>query len=445
MAGKRGLKTFPGGIHPEDDGKALSKDKAIEPADLPDRVKLLMSQHIGAPCKPAVEVGDYVKKGQVVGEAQAFVSAHVHASIAGKVASIESTMHPVTGAPVPAVVIEREGEDEWADGLNVEDEAGPPDADEIKNRINAAGIVGLGGATFPTHVKLSPPPDKPINALILNGAECEPYLTCDYRLMLDKPRELVAGLEMVMQVLGCEKAYIGVEANKTDAFDSMHRATMGKDRIKAELLKVKYPQGAEHQLIKAVLDREFRATELPMEVGAVVHNVASIYAIYEAVKFRRPLIERVVTITGNGVENPLNLLVRFGAPVQPLLEKAQIKPEANKIIYGGPMMGLAQHNIAEMCTVKGTNGILVLADAETWQSRACIRCGKCVENCPYGLVPSELSILAEANRFEAALASDILECKECGCCTWGCPAKRPMVHQIKFAKAELAKMRDQKK
>lgn len=438
---RRKFKTFTGGICLAEDWKELSKDKPIEAAPLPEVVSILMSQHIGAPCKPVVSKGDYVKKGQIVGHAQGYVSTNAHASICGKVTAIQPKPHPVTGAMVPAVVIKREGDDVWAEGTNETTNTDTLTPQEIKTCIEAAGIVGLGGATFPTHVKLSPPKDKPIDSIILNGAECEPYLTCDYRLMVEKPNEIIQGLKFIMKAVGCKNAYIGIEANKPDAYELMKNACNGEPNISIEMLEEKYPQGAEHQLIKALLGREFRPTQLPMEVGCIVHNVGTALTIYEAVKFKRPLIERVISITGNGVQTPTNLLVRIGSAVKPLLERAGMLPEASKVIFGGPMMGIVQENIDEAVTLKGTGGILVMKDAEVWTSRQCIRCGRCILACPYGLNPSELSIMGEKKAFDASMQANVLECKECGCCTFICPSRRPIVHLIKFTKSELAKQK----
>src|SRR3990172_2275682 len=312
---KSKLKTFIGGIHPEDDGKLLTKGMREVSAPLPNTVYLFMSQHIGAPCKPVVKKGAMVKKGQLIGEAQGFVSANVHASISGKVVDVAHCPHPITGIKSPAVIVERTEDDSWIEGVNENFDIDHISPDEIKQRIQSAGIVGLGGATFPTHVKLTPPKDKVIDTVVMNGAECEPYLTCDYRLMLDKPHEIIQGLKFVMKCLGCKKAHIGIE--------------------------VKYPQGAEHQLIKALLNREFKPTQLPLEVGAIVINVGTAFAVYEAVKFKKPLIERLVTVTGDGVENPQNFLVRLGTPIKQLLEEAKATAATNKIIFGGPMMGIA--------------------------------------------------------------------------------------------------------
>ena len=437
------LRTFRGGVHPPDN-KHLSRSVAIVECELPERAVLLMSQHIGAPCKPLVKKGDHVLTGQCIGEPQGFVSAPIHASITGKVAAVEPWPSPVTGVPTPAVVIERDGEEEWAEGTNVEGSADGLDATAIKERIKEAGIVGLGSATFPTHVKLSPPPNFPIDTVILNGAECEPYLTCDHRLMLEQPEKIMAGFKLIMRALGCNNGIVGVESNKPDCVAAMRKAAADESSIRVEMLQVKYPQGAEHQLIKALLNREVPwHGGLPMAVGCVVQNVATACAIHDAVCLRRPLIERVATITGDGVTTPGNFRVRLGAPIQQLLDMAGVKPTATKLLLGGPMMGIAQRS-AEVVVTKGTSGVLVLTDPAAYESGPCIRCGSCVRTCPFGLMPAMLSRAIEQENFELALEQNVLECKECGCCTYVCPARRPIVHQVKFAKAELLRQKREK-
>ena len=436
------MRTFKGGVHPHD-FKELSKDKPIEPFPAPDLVVLPMSQHIGVPCVPTVKKGDQVAKGQVVGEPdpenpKRFVSAPVHASVSGKVVAVEPRPHPL-GKPVLAVVVENDGQETWAEPLAEEADPASLEPNAIRERIQAAGIVGMGGAAFPTHVKLTPPADKPIDTVILNAAECEPYLTCDYRLMLEHPAELIDGLQIIGRVLGARDLWIGVEANKPDAFETLRQAASGTP-IRVEMCKVKYPQGAEKQLIYALTGRKVPAGGLPLEVGVVVQNVATAFAIRNAVRFGKPLVERVVTVTGDGVDRPANYLVPLGTPFQALLDAAGMDPSARKVIAGGPMMGIAQGRL-DVPVIKGTSGVLVMRRAAPSQWRACIHCGRCVEVCPMRLVPSEISIACESGNLDAVAATSILDCFECGSCTYVCPAKRPIVHWVKWGKAELARKR----
>ncbi|HRU06543.1 MAG TPA: RnfABCDGE type electron transport complex subunit C, partial [Candidatus Brocadiia bacterium] len=322
----------------------------------------------------------------------------------------------------------------WAPGLNVESDPGALSGDEIRTRILKAGVVGLGGATFPTHVKLSPPQGKPIDTVILNAAECEPYLACDYRLMMEKPAEVMEGFRLLMKVLGVRRGLVGVEANKRDAAEKL-RAVSGD--IEVVLVKVKYPQGAEAQMIWALLKREVPwKGGLPMDAGCVVQNVATAFAVYEALRWNRPLIQRVCSVTGEGVERPANYLVRVGTPLADVIAAAGLRDKAAKLILGGPMMGLAQGGSEMFCT-KGTGGVLALCDAQPHAAGPCIRCGACVRACPCGLTPALLSRAVEAADFDACLAMNALECKQCGCCTYVCPARRPLMHQLKLALDEL--------
>ena len=430
-------KTFRGGVHPPEN--KWTRDAPIVACDLPDRVTVLMAQHIGAPCTPEVKKGDRVLTGQRIGEPRGFVSAPVHATVTGTVAAVETCPSPVTGERTPAVVIERDGDDEWAEGANVPQDTEGLDADAIRKCIFEAGLVGLGGATFPTHVKLSPPPDKPIDTVILNGAECEPFLTCDHRLMVEEPDKVMDGFRLIMRALNCTNGIVAVESNKPECAEAMRKSAEGDGSIRVEMPAVKYPQGAEHQLIKALLDREVPwRGDLPMAVGCVVQNVATAYAVYEAVSLRKPLIERVTTVTGDGVDRPGNFRVRIGAPLRQLLELAELRPEAKKLILGGPMMGIAQRS-PDVPVAKGTSGVLVLTDGSVRAPGPCIRCGRCVRACPYGLTPATISRAIENGDLDLAMEWNVLECKECGCCTYVCPARRPIVHQVKFAKSELLK------
>jgi len=429
--------TFERGIHPED-AKELTERSSIVNASLPKRVIIPLSQHIGAPAKPEVNLGDEVKRGQLIGSPAGFVSAPVHASISGKVVAIANFPHP-SGRMISSIVIESDGKDESVsfkdnpDYLNL-------GADEIKTLIKDAGIVGLGGAAFPTNVKLSPPKEKPIDTVILNGAECEPYLTADHRLMLERPQEIVNGLKIIMKALGVTDGYIGIESNKPDAIKIMEDAVSGESNIKVWPLKVKYPQGAEKMLIKAIKNREVPCGGLPMDVKVVVHNVGTALAIYEAVRYSKPLIERVLTVTGRGVKEPKNMMVRIGTRITELIEQCGgLVDNAVKVIVGGPMMGFAQWSL-DVPVVKGTSGILVLTEDDYVSSEqydACIRCGRCIDICPMGLNPSMLSILSEKGYYEEAKEYNLFDCFECGSCAYGCPSRRPIVQFIRLAKSQV--------
>ncbi len=435
------VRLFAGGVH-LDDAKARTDRQPIRDVPPPPVATLPMVQHIGAPCKPLVSRGDAVKKGQLVGEAGGFVSANVHASTSGKVVSVESRPHYL-GISSQAVTIEADGEDAWAVSPHEARDTSSVSADEIRQRVREAGVVGLGGATFPTHVKLSPPPDKPIDSVILNGVECEPYQTCDHALMLETPATIVEGLRLVMRAVNARRGYIGVEANKPDACEAMEKATAGDPSISCHLFPVKYPQGSEKQLIMAILRRKVPAGGLPMDVGVLVHNVGTAHAIYEAVALGKPTIDRVTTVTGDVVDRPGNFRVRLGTPVKTLMELAEVGQGITKLIVGGPMMGIAQCT-SEVSVVKGTTAILCLKDARRYDWQSCIRCGKCLQACPMGLNPSVLGILCENRQFEAAEQTNLMDCFECGCCTYVCPARRPIIHWVKWGKAELARKKAQK-
>ncbi len=427
--------TFKGGIHPPDK-KELSKDKAIVATRPPKRVVIPLLQHIGAPCKLAVSIGQEVKKGDLIGMPEGFVSAPVHSSVSGKVISIGDFPLP-TGRIVNSVVIENNQKEEWTT-LNENPDYMNLSADVLREKIRNAGIVGMGGAAFPTHVKLSPPKEKPIDIVIINGAECEPYLTADYRLMLERPRDIIEGLKVLMKVLGVNKGFIGIEDNKPDAIRAMKEVSSGEPNIQVCALEVKYPQGAEKMLIKAVVDREVPARGLPMDVGVVVQNIGTTIAIYEAARFGKPLIERVVTVTGEGIREPKNLMVKIGTLVSDLIEECGgFKSNIAKIVSGGPMMGFALYSL-DVPVTKGTSGILVLPEEGVIHAEdygPCIRCGRCIDICPMGLMPSMLSVLSEKGFYEEAKEYNLFDCFECGSCTYVCPSKRPIVQFVRLAKS----------
>ena len=427
-----------GGVHPPE-RKDYSEGLPIEVSSPPGRVEVLMAQHIGAPANPIVKKKERVRKGQLIGEAQGFISANIHAPVSGTVTGVEPRIHSVTGRRSAAVIIENDGAEQWAEDLDEPQDVGAMSTLEMVGMVKDAGVVGLGGAAFPTHVKLSPPESSPISDVLLNGAECEPFLTCDYRLMLERTEDIVDGLRLIMTMLGNPKGHIGIEANKPKAIEAFSRTVFGDPDIAVHTLEVKYPQGAEQQLIKAVTGREVPSGGgLPSDVGCVVHNVGTALAIRDAVRLRRPLIERAVTVTGDGVERPGNFLERVGTPVSGILERQGVRESVNKLILGGPMMGIAQ-GTADVPLLKGTSGILLLGDAIVPPQRSCIRCGRCVEHCPLGLMPADISIACEARDWDGALKLSIMECKECGCCAYVCPAGRRIVHLVKFGKSELAK------
>lgn len=438
--------SFRGGIHPPEmkDATAQAKiEKAVEPV----KVIIPMQQHIGAPCEPIVKVGDYVKVGQKIGEAKGFVSAPVHASVSGTVKAITDV--PInTGNEALAVIIESDGKNEIDDSVQPKGDIDKIQPKEIIDIIKEAGIVGMGGATFPTHVKLSPPPEKVIDTIILNGAECEPYLTADHRLMLEEPENIVFGLKAMMKAVGVKNGFIGIENNKPDAIDSMLKAIEGESNIKVVALQTKYPQGGEKQLIYAITSKEVPSGSLPMDVGVIVSNVGTAAQIAKTIKTGLPLIERITTVTGKAVKEPKNLLVKIGTPVKDLIEQCGgYIEEPGKLILGGPMMGIAQHT-DEIPAVKGTSGVLVLnkEEAKIPDPLNCIRCGRCVEICPANLQPLYISENSLSNRIEQAEKYRALDCIECGSCSYICPSKRPLLPSIRVAKNQIvAKKREQKK
>ena len=435
--------SFRGGIHvPEH--KELSEHKPIERATLPEKVVIPVHQNIGAPAKPVVSVGDKVKVGDKVADAGGFVSVPMHASVSGEVTALAQHHHPALGKRVLAIEITSDGEDLWVDmdPFPVE-QISTLSPDDIKEKVTNAGIVGMGGAAFPTHVKLSPPKDKKITTYLLNGAECEPYLTCDDRLMIERPKDVVRGLRLMMRAGGVSEGIIGIEENKPDAIEAVGNEVKKDPAISLVVLKVKYPQGAEKQLINAIAGRQVPSGGLPMDAGVGINNVGTAVAVADAVLRGKPFVERAVTVTGHGVAEPKNLLVRIGTSFSDLIEQCGgFSGLPGKVIMGGPMMGIAQYSL-DVPVLKGTSGILVMRDdeVEVADYETCIRCGACVRACPMGIVPSRLGMLAESWEFDQAKAENILDCVECGCCTYVCPSKRPMVHWFKFAKGELMKQK----
>lgn len=435
-----GLFTFKGGVHPPY-RKELAKDRPIQTASVPDQIIIPLVQHIGAQCTPVVETGDDVKEGQVIGKSDAFVSAPVHASVSGKVKRIERAPHPL-GQKVLSVVIEPDGEGERAYMEPMGDDAAKLDPVAMKQRVKDAGIVGLGGATFPSHVKFSPPKDKPIDTLIMNGCECEPYLTADHRLMLERSKDVLQGSRMIGKILGVRRIIIAVEKNKTDALEALG---MGgeTDGIELAVTHTKYPQGGEKMLIKAVIDREVPSGGLPMDVGTVVSNVGTAVAVCEAVRDGKPLIDRVLTLTGDAVKNPGNWLARIGTPVGTVIEQAGgATGKVGKLILGGPMMGIAQSSY-DVPVIKGTSGILLLLEDDYMKEGhlPCIKCSFCVQACPTSLIPSRLSMLAEAEAWDKMEEYGVDDCIECGSCTYVCPSKRPIVQLIKTAKIKARELK----
>lgn len=431
------LKTFPvGGIHPRNIGLD-TLERPIRNAQLPHFVYIPLAQHIGVPAEPVVNVGDRVEAGDVIGKASGFVSVNIHASLPGKVVAIEKATAPL-GENVPTVIIEFEGyfnvtrkkadKHDWKQGK------------DIRKILQEKGVVGLGGATFPTHVKYSVPEGKKIDTLIINAVECEPFLSADYRLMMERGEELMEGIEIARHLLGVSNVYIGIEADTPRAIEEMKKAAADyKSGFRVVPLKVKYPQGAEKQLIKAILNREVPSGGLPLDVGVVVSNIGTIYAMKEAVVDELPLTERVVTVTGTIVKNPGNYKIKIGTRISDVLEEFGLKEEPGKVIMGGPMMGQAQYT-PDTPVIKGTSGILVLSkkQAKQYPHNPCIRCGKCITVCPMGLDPTRLVTMVELHQDAAAMEDGVMDCMECGSCSYVCPSGRHLAQVIKLEKLRNA-------
>lgn len=441
------LKTFKiGGVHPPEN--KLSAGAVIETLPLPDMVSIPVSQHIGAPAQVLVQKGDAVKVGTIIAKQAGFVSANIHSSVSGIVQKIEDTFD-TSGYRRQAVIIKVDG-DQWEETIDQSTELNSNielPSSEIIQRISNLGIVGLGGAAFPTHVKLSVPNGKTAKILIINAVECEPYLTSDHQLMLEKSDEIMIGTSILMKALNVKEAAIGIEKNKPDAIKKLSETAKKYQGISVVGLKVKYPQGAEKQLIKAIINREVPSGKLPIEVGAVVQNVGTAFAVYEAIQKNKPLLERVVTVTGKSLKKPANFMVRIGTPVQNLIDQIGGLPEdTGKVVNGGPMMGKALRDLNVPVT-KGTSGILILnkKDAPRKEYLNCIRCGKCVTVCPMGLEPFLLMTYGEKQMWGDAETNHVMDCIECGSCSFTCPAHRPLLDYIRHGKSNVGKiMRNRK-
>ncbi|MCK5586874.1 electron transport complex subunit RsxC [Candidatus Bipolaricaulota bacterium] len=425
------------GVHPP--GLKLASNAEIERAPLPERVLLPICQHIGAPAKPVVKAGDHVDVGQLVAESGGGCSAPIHASISGEVKASTTVIGPTNGLPGEAIVIEGDGKDSWVD-LSPADPNSLSREDTL-NRIADAGIVGLGGAAFPTQVKLNRPPDNPVHTLLINGAECEPYITSDDRLMLEQPDRIVAGIRILMRLLSVDKTYVGIEDNKPQAVKTMRQAVSQADlpgEVNVISVHAKYPMGAEKTLIKAILGVEVPEGGFPTDIGIVVQNVATLAAIADAVAHGRPLVERVVTVAGL-VARPKNLVCRFGTPASLLIDYCGgTVGDADTVIFGGPMMGIAQAS-ADAPLVKSTNCVLTKkADLRT--ERSCIRCGRCIECCPMGLMPLMYVNLVRKSIIEDLAGYHLMNCVECGACSFDCPANIPIVSYIKVGKTKLREL-----
>ncbi len=417
--------------------KSLTEHKRIEVLPMPAKAYIPLSQHLGKICSPEVKVGEQVFLGQKIASVQAHVAAPIHASISGKVVAIQDWPHPVLGR-CKAIVIENDGQDKTSDLRHtIYDKIDLLTAQEIRNIVFEAGIVGMGGASFPTHVKLNPP--KPVDTLIINGAECEPYLTSDSRLMIEKTKEILQGLELIKKCTGVKNVYIAIEDNKPEAIKAFRAVC--NNRYPVSILKSQYPQGGEKQLIKNILKKEVPQGKLPFDIGVIVHNMATVYAIYEAIYKNKPLYERIVTVTGSVLSNPKNLLVRIGTPIKDLIDFCgPLKEEPAKIIIGGPMMGIAQYT-TNVPVIKSTGGLLLLnkKEAAIQVEEFCIRCGACVRECPVGLMPCLLNLASEKKLWDQTKAYSVLDCIECGLCDYTCPANRRLTQSIKRAKLEAVR------
>jgi electron transport complex protein RnfC len=436
--------TFKNGIHPTE-FKNYTEHKPLEKLPLPAEVFIPLQQHIGAPCQPIVEKGQSVKTGELIGTNTGFISSQIHASISGTIKTIDTLPHPL-GMNSLMIQIVSDGNDEWVELPAKDREWESLTSDKIIEMIEAAGIVGLGGAAFPTHVKLMPPKGKSIDTFILNSCECEPYLTADHRMMLDQTEDVVLGTRILMKALGVKRGIIGIENNKPDAVSKMTKAVRTYANITVVPLQVKYPQGAEKMLIKAVINRTVPTGRLPLVVGVVVNNVGTAIAVAEAVTKRKPLIERVVTVTGDGIREPKNVIARIGTTFKDVLNFCGgLTDDTVKVIMGGPMMGLTQHTL-QVPVIKATSGIVCLKDLPLESKEyPCIQCSKCIEACPMNLMPTRLARFSKVENWQRATELGILNCIECGSCAYVCPAKIPLVQWIKIGKLRVSELQERQK
>ncbi len=435
------IKTFPHGIHPPE-GKEPTVEKKLEFLPPPEKVFIPLHQHFGSPAEPLVKKGDEVFLGQKIGEANSLFSACVHASVSGKVMAVDGHNHPL-GKPVLSVAVANDGEDRIHPDLKETEDPFSLDPDGIRQKVREAGIVGLGGAAFPTAVKIAPPKDKPIDTVIINGCECEPILTADYRLMMEYPDEILDGAELVRIATGADRILVGIEDNKKEAFEILQQKAASRS-AEVFLVKTKYPQGAEKNLIYALLGREVPRGGLPFDVGVVVQNVGTAKAIWDAAKAGTPLYERALTASGSGIKEPKNLFVRIGTPFQTVADGCGgLDEDVNTVIMGGPMMGLSQWTM-DAPVIKGTSGILAWASPKPITEFDCIRCSRCITHCPMGLVPTQLMKYVKYDQLSAAENWGALDCVECGSCQYSCPAKIPLVHWIRLGKNQIMSQRRKK-
>jgi len=428
-------KTFKGGIHPNEQ-KHLTENLPFELMPNPKQVIIPLVQHLGKPAKPIVKKGSEVKAGEIIAEQDGFISSPIHSPVSGKVSKI-TVGATVTGFPKDAIVIESAEKNETVLMPPLDPDVISPE--EIRERVKLAGIVGQGGAAFPTYVKLSPPPDKKIDIVIINGCECEPYLTRDYRYMIERTDDLISGLKLIMKAVGVDKGAIGIEDNKPEAINKLKEAVKNIPNISIEVLETKYPQGAEKMLIKAVTGKEVPPGKLPFDVGAVIQNIGTAIAINDAIVKGEPQLTAALTVSGLGINQPKNLIVPIGTPLADVLDYCGgVKENAVKVVVGGPMMGVAQYDFSAP-VMKATSGILVLTDEEVndHEETPCLRCGKCVDVCPLNLIPTKLARLSSLEKFEEAEQLGITVCMECGTCTYTCPANLPLVQWIRFGKKRV--------